>query len=68
MSFFVVIYIFIYILTILLLSLHSFTVMDLMPRESSDPFEKPDCEAVEIFVNEILCLGKGLNAYFLYLY
>ncbi|CAA7405982.1 unnamed protein product [Spirodela intermedia] len=27
--------------------------------ESSDPFENPECEAVDVFVNEILCVGKA---------
>lgn len=28
-------------------------------RSNSDPFEEPDCEALDIFVNEFLCIGKG---------
>uniref|UniRef100_A0A0D6R5E8 J domain-containing protein n=1 Tax=Araucaria cunninghamii TaxID=56994 RepID=A0A0D6R5E8_ARACU len=28
-------------------------------RKSSDPFEEPECEALDIFVNELLCIGKG---------
>lgn len=28
-------------------------------RDSLDPFEHPECEACDIFVNEILCIGKG---------
>ncbi|KAH9314165.1 hypothetical protein KI387_022792, partial [Taxus chinensis] len=27
-------------------------------RKSSDPFEDPECEALDIFVNELLCIGK----------
>ncbi|XP_077242363.1 chaperone DnaJ-domain superfamily protein [Tasmannia lanceolata] len=28
-------------------------------RESSDPFEEPECEAFDLFVNQALCVGKG---------
>ncbi|XP_057815615.1 uncharacterized protein LOC131029217 isoform X2 [Cryptomeria japonica] len=28
-------------------------------RKNSDPFEEPECEALDIFVNELLCIGKG---------
>ncbi|XP_078435408.1 chaperone DnaJ-domain superfamily protein [Wolffia australiana] len=28
-------------------------------RESSDPFENPECEAFDIFVNEVVCMGKA---------
>ncbi|CAN1199480.1 hypothetical protein LINPERHAP2_LOCUS44863 [Linum perenne] len=24
-----------------------------------DPFDKPECEAFDIFVNEVVCIGKG---------
>lgn len=24
-----------------------------------DPFEEPECEAYDLFVNEIRCVGKG---------
>ena len=27
--------------------------------ECLDPFEKPECEALDLFVNEALCVGKG---------
>eukprot|EP00268_Persea_americana_P020393 TRINITY_DN20588_c0_g2_i3.p1 TRINITY_DN20588_c0_g2~~TRINITY_DN20588_c0_g2_i3.p1 ORF type:complete len:278 (-),score=39.08 TRINITY_DN20588_c0_g2_i3:396-1229(-) len=28
-------------------------------RESLDPFEEPECEALDLFVNEFQCIGKG---------
>ncbi|GLJ09654.1 hypothetical protein SUGI_0113420 [Cryptomeria japonica] len=28
-------------------------------RKNSDPFEEPECEGLDIFVNELLCKGKG---------
>ncbi|KAG5541405.1 hypothetical protein RHGRI_021290 [Rhododendron griersonianum] len=28
-------------------------------RECLDPFEEPECEAFDVFVNEVLCVGKG---------
>ncbi|KAH7543069.1 hypothetical protein FEM48_Zijuj02G0144200 [Ziziphus jujuba var. spinosa] len=28
-------------------------------RSLKDPFENPECEAFDVFVNEILCVGKG---------
>lgn len=28
-------------------------------RECLDPFENPECEAFDVFVNEFLCVGKG---------
>lgn len=31
-------------------------------RECLDPFEKPECEAFDLFVNEVLCVGKGTAA------
>jgi hypothetical protein len=30
-------------------------------RECLDPFEEQECEAFDIFVNEVLCVGKGIN-------
>ena len=35
-------------------------------RECIDPFEKPECEAFDIFVNEVLCVGKGTAAFILF--
>ncbi|KAG8388314.1 hypothetical protein BUALT_Bualt02G0112700 [Buddleja alternifolia] len=28
-------------------------------RECVDPFDQPECEAFDVFVNEVLCIGKG---------
>ncbi|KAL0384817.1 UNVERIFIED_CONTAM: hypothetical protein Sradi_2876000 [Sesamum radiatum] len=28
-------------------------------RECMDPFDQPECEAFDVFVNEVLCIGKG---------
>ncbi|PIA30759.1 hypothetical protein AQUCO_05400097v1 [Aquilegia coerulea] len=30
-------------------------------RECLDPFDEPECEATDIFVNETLCAGKGCS-------
>eukprot|EP00262_Sarcandra_glabra_P001197 TRINITY_DN1121_c0_g1_i1.p1 TRINITY_DN1121_c0_g1~~TRINITY_DN1121_c0_g1_i1.p1 ORF type:complete len:274 (+),score=35.28 TRINITY_DN1121_c0_g1_i1:30-851(+) len=35
---------------------HQFETIE---RESLDPFEEPECVAFDIFINEILCVGKG---------
>ncbi|KAL4181045.1 hypothetical protein AMTRI_Chr12g269220 [Amborella trichopoda] len=32
---------------------------EIFERESFDPFEKPECEALDLFVNGTLCIGKG---------
>uniref|UniRef100_A0A6N2LXU4 J domain-containing protein n=1 Tax=Salix viminalis TaxID=40686 RepID=A0A6N2LXU4_SALVM len=32
---------------------------EIIERECLDPFEDPECEAFDIFVNEVLCVGKG---------
>ncbi|KAB1202264.1 Chaperone protein DnaJ [Morella rubra] len=32
---------------------------EIIERECLDPFEKPECEAFDLFVNEVLCVGKG---------
>lgn len=31
-------------------------------RECLDPFDEPECEAFDLFVNEILCIGKGIDS------
>ncbi|KAG6394990.1 hypothetical protein SASPL_145581 [Salvia splendens] len=28
-------------------------------RECMDPFDQPECEAYDVFINEVLCMGKG---------
>lgn len=30
-------------------------------RECLDPFDHPECEALDVFVNEVLCVGKSTN-------
>ncbi|KAF1892057.1 hypothetical protein Lal_00036411 [Lupinus albus] len=30
-------------------------------RECLDPFDTPECEAYDLFVNELLCVGKGCS-------
>ncbi|KAJ8772015.1 hypothetical protein K2173_027192 [Erythroxylum novogranatense] len=32
---------------------------EIIESECLDPFDKPECEAFDIFVNEVRCLGKG---------
>jgi hypothetical protein len=32
---------------------------DLLCRNNIDPFDDPECEARDIFVNELLCIGTG---------
>lgn len=36
-----------------------------MCRECLDPFEEPECEALDVFVNEFLCIGKGAYGFIL---
>ncbi|PON59850.1 DnaJ domain containing protein [Trema orientale] len=33
--------------------------LEIIEGECLDPFEKPECEAFDVFVNEVLCVGKG---------
>lgn len=37
----------------------SIVVENFICSECLDPFENPECEAFDVFVNEILCVGKG---------
>ncbi|XAR52590.1 hypothetical protein NMG60_11020737 [Bertholletia excelsa] len=39
--------------------LSHYTKTEIIERECLDPFDKPECEAFDIFVNEVLCVGKG---------
>ncbi|KAL6964798.1 hypothetical protein U1Q18_035853 [Sarracenia purpurea var. burkii] len=32
---------------------------EIIERECLDPFEEPECEAFDLFVNEVLCVGQG---------
>ncbi|XP_054803295.1 chaperone protein dnaJ C76, chloroplastic [Prosopis cineraria] len=34
---------------------------EIIERECLDPFDKPECEAVDIFVNEVICVGKACS-------
>lgn len=36
-----------------------------LSSECLDPFDEPECEALDLFVNELLCVGKGTH-YWLY--
>ncbi|CAN1356668.1 hypothetical protein LINPERPRIM_LOCUS44034 [Linum perenne] len=40
-------------------SLSTYTRSEIIERECMDPFDKPECEAFDIFVNEVVCIGKG---------
>ncbi|GAB4835830.1 hypothetical protein Ancab_000746 [Ancistrocladus abbreviatus] len=39
--------------------LSEYSRTEIIERECLDPFDKPECEAFDIFVNEIFCVGKG---------
>ncbi|GKV20672.1 hypothetical protein SLEP1_g30760 [Rubroshorea leprosula] len=39
--------------------LSNYSRSEIIERECLDPFDKPECEAFDIFVNEILCIGKA---------
>ncbi|KAL6324222.1 hypothetical protein AAG906_006494 [Vitis piasezkii] len=32
---------------------------EIIERECLDPFDEPECEAFDLFINEVLCVGKG---------
>ncbi|KDP23516.1 hypothetical protein JCGZ_23349 [Jatropha curcas] len=32
---------------------------EIIESECLDPFDKPECEAFDVFINEVLCVGKG---------
>ncbi|XP_051116822.1 chaperone protein dnaJ C76, chloroplastic [Andrographis paniculata] len=32
---------------------------EIIESECMDPFDKPECEAFDVFVNEFMCIGKG---------
>ena len=52
-----------FIIYLLFISLYIFsfilTIEVPFCRECLDPFEKLECEAFDIFVNGVLCVGKG---------
>ncbi|KAG6646588.1 hypothetical protein CIPAW_07G017900 [Carya illinoinensis] len=39
--------------------LSNYSRSEIIERECLDPFENPECEAFDLFVNEVLCLGKA---------
>ncbi|KAK3200266.1 hypothetical protein Dsin_023681 [Dipteronia sinensis] len=39
--------------------LSQYSRSEIIERECLDPFDDPECEAFDIFVNEVLCVGKG---------
>lgn len=39
--------------------LSNYSRSEIIERECLDPFEKPECEAFDVFVNEVLCVSKG---------
>ncbi|GMH07753.1 hypothetical protein Nepgr_009593 [Nepenthes gracilis] len=39
--------------------LSNYSRSEIIERECLDPFDKPECEAFDVFVNEVLCVGKG---------
>ncbi|KAJ4719473.1 Chaperone protein DnaJ [Melia azedarach] len=39
--------------------LSEFSRSEIIERECIDPFDDPECEAFDVFVNEVLCVGKG---------
>lgn len=39
--------------------LSNYSKPEIIESECLDPFEKPECEAFDIFINEFLCVGKG---------
>ncbi|XP_016478599.1 uncharacterized protein LOC107799967 isoform X2 [Nicotiana tabacum] len=39
--------------------LSNFTKSEIIERECLDPFDQPECEAFDLFVNETVCIGKG---------
>ena len=52
-------YFIIYLLFLLLYNLSSILTIEVpFCRECLEPFKKPECEAFDIFVNEVLCVGK----------
>ncbi|XP_074294427.1 uncharacterized protein LOC141622279 [Silene latifolia] len=39
--------------------LSQYSRSEIIESEFLDPFDKPECEALDVFVNEIYCVGKG---------
>ncbi|MED6181986.1 hypothetical protein PIB30_024615 [Stylosanthes scabra] len=38
------------------------TRSEIIERECLDPFDAPECEAFDVFVNELLCVGKACSS------
>ncbi|KAK7337790.1 hypothetical protein VNO77_18377 [Canavalia gladiata] len=41
--------------------LSNYTPSQLIERECLDPFDTPECEAFDLFVNQLLCVGKACS-------
>ncbi|KAJ7973367.1 Chaperone protein DnaJ [Quillaja saponaria] len=41
--------------------LSNYSRSEIIERECLDPFDRPKCEAFDIYVNEVLCVGKGCS-------
>ncbi|XP_073151237.1 uncharacterized protein [Henckelia pumila] len=39
--------------------LSNYSKSEIIERECMDPFDQPESEAIDLFVNEVLCIGKG---------
>ncbi|XP_075511211.1 uncharacterized protein LOC142547040 [Primulina tabacum] len=39
--------------------LSNYSRSEIIERECMDPFNQPESEAIDLFVNEVLCIGKG---------
>ncbi|KAL1536018.1 hypothetical protein AAHA92_28730 [Salvia divinorum] len=39
--------------------LSNYSKSEIIERECMDPFDQPECEAYDVFINEVLCMGKG---------
>ncbi|XP_059652440.1 chaperone protein dnaJ C76, chloroplastic [Cornus florida] len=39
--------------------LSNYSRSEIIERECLDPFDEPECEAFDLFVNEVLCVGRG---------
>ncbi|KAK6139446.1 hypothetical protein DH2020_026800 [Rehmannia glutinosa] len=39
--------------------LSNYSKSEIIERECMDPFDQPECEAYDIFVNGVLCIGRG---------
>ncbi|GAB2246465.1 hypothetical protein Droror1_Dr00001958 [Drosera rotundifolia] len=39
--------------------LSNYSRSEIIERECLDPFDNPECEALDVFVNEVMCVGQG---------